>query len=95
MSSSRCCWQGQWRNVGYPCAAVQSDGTFVVSKPSGTAGCVTPGTVTEQLLYEIGDPAAYTLPDVVCDWRHVTVEQVGALSCTPLVCHVTIPLAGR
>jgi hypothetical protein len=42
-----------------------------------TGGVVTVGTVAEQMLYEIGDPAAYILPDVICDWTNVQIVQQG------------------
>jgi hypothetical protein len=65
-------------DVGYPIAEVASDGTFVVSKHPGTGGRVSRATVTEQLLYEIGDPGAYLTPDVAADFRGLDVRTIGA-----------------
>ena len=64
-------------NMGFPIVEVLSNGEFIVSKPKGTGGLVTFGTVSEQFLYEIGNPSEYLLPDVVCDFTNVSIQSIG------------------
>ena len=66
-----------WPNIGYPIVECGADGSFVVTKPAGTGGKLTPAVVGEQMLYEIGDPAAYLLPDVTADFTQVHIAQAG------------------
>lgn len=76
-------FQGGWRtmrdlaHVGYPVVEVSADGSFVVTKHPGTGGAVTTATVTEQLLYELGNPTTYLSPDVTADFTGLQVREVG------------------
>jgi hypothetical protein len=62
--------------VGLPIAEITADGSMIITKAEGTGGLVSTATVTEQLLYEMHDPAAYIVPDVVLDIREVALEEV-------------------
>ncbi len=72
-----------WRSVkgmanpGFPIAEVSPDGTFVVTKHPGTGGVVSIPSVTEQLVYEMGDPHAYITPDGVADFTSIQLAQAG------------------
>ncbi len=72
-------WQTvpDWENIGFPVVQAYADGRFEIFKPEGTGGLISPATVAEQLLYEIGNPAAYVVPDVVCDWTNVSIRASG------------------
>jgi hypothetical protein len=64
-------------DCGFPIAEVEPDGGFIITKLPDTGGCVTQGTVKEQLLYEVHDPSAYLTPDVTADFRGVSIDPAG------------------
>jgi len=72
-----CSWQDQadLAGVGYPIAEIEPDGTFTITKPHGTGGAVNRETVSEQLLYEVSDPAAYLTPDVTADFTSLVLSE--------------------
>ncbi len=64
-------------NAGYPIVEAREDGTFTVTKHEGTGGMVTVDTVSEQLVYEMGDPTGYITPDVIADFTSIRLRQEG------------------
>jgi hypothetical protein len=64
-------------NVGYPIVEGREDGSFTVTKHAGTGGMVTVDTVSEQLVYEMGDPTGYITPDVIADFTSIGLAQEG------------------
>ena len=77
--NSQADWQSvtDYAGIGYPIIEAEADGTFVITKHPGTGGCVTVAGVTEQLLYEIGDPANYITSDCIADFTTIKLEQQG------------------
>lgn len=65
------------RNIGFPIVEVSRDGAIVVTKPPDTGGQVTSTTVTEQLLYEIGDPDHYLSPDATVSFTSLQLAEAG------------------
>jgi hypothetical protein len=80
-SGGNCLWE--WSsipdlaNVGYPIVEGRADGSFEIVKHAGTGGRISVQTVTEQLVYEMGDPHAYITPDVVADFTSIQLEGSG------------------
>jgi len=62
--------------LGFPIAEVTSEGEATFSKVAGTGGVLNVATCTEQLLYEVHDPARYVTPDVVADFSAVAFQQL-------------------
>ena len=68
---------GRAMHIGYPVAEISDTAGVTITKPAGTGGRVDVETVSEQLLYEIGDPAHYLTPDIDTDFTRVKLTQAG------------------
>jgi len=72
-----------WRSVkglenpGFPIVEADPDGSFIVTKHPGTGGVVSVASVTEQLVYEMGDPHTYITPDGIADFTTIRLQQAG------------------
>jgi len=64
-------------DVGYPIVEAEADGSFTVTKHPSTGGALTVASVTEQLVYEMGDPREYITPDCVADFTTIRLAQAG------------------
>jgi hypothetical protein len=73
-----------WRSVkglenpGFPIVEASADGSFVVTKHPGTGGVVSVASVTEQLVYEMGDPRSYITPDGIADFTTIQLQRAGS-----------------
>jgi len=67
-----------WAHTGYPVGECRADGSCVITKPDGTGGLVSVGTVAEQLMYETPTHRPIFVPDVVVDFTTVKLKQEGA-----------------
>lgn len=63
--------------LGFPIGEISAAGDIIITKAAKTGGMVTTATVTEQMLYEVHDPAAYLTPDVTLDITDVTIDDLG------------------
>lgn len=76
-------FHGDWQSVpdlariGFPIAEAYPDGKIVITKHDGTGGLVSVDTVSEQLVYEIGDPKDYITPDCIADFTSIHLENGG------------------
>jgi hypothetical protein len=67
-----------WTHMGYPIADCAADGSFILTKAEGSGGLISVGALSEQILYEVSDPAAYLVPDVTADFSQVTITSAGS-----------------
>jgi hypothetical protein len=77
-----CAWRevNEWANIGYPYVDLADDGSFEIASSNPAACGVNRETLSEQLLYEVGDPARYLTPDVVADFTSVVATDTGQRS---------------
>ena len=76
------CLAGWWTmpdmaDIGFPVIEAHPSGEFIVTKHPGTGGRVSRATVTEQIVYEMGDPETYITPDVIADFTTIRLEEEG------------------
>ncbi|HOI29776.1 MAG TPA: DUF1446 domain-containing protein [Melioribacteraceae bacterium] len=64
-------------NIGFPIAEAYPNGEIIITKHESLGGKVSIDTVSEQLLYEIGDPKNYITPDCVADFTSIRLEEAG------------------
>ncbi len=77
-----CNWRevSDWPDLGYPYVDLTADGSFEIASSNPPSCGVNRETLSEQLLYEVGDPARYLTPDVVADFTSITAQDTGRRS---------------
>jgi hypothetical protein len=74
---------GDWQSIpdlarlGFPIAEAFPNGEVIITKHENTGGRVSVETVSEQLVYEIGDPKDYITPDCIADFTSIHIEDIG------------------